>query len=299
MPSEDSPRKTIAMVPGRLGAPEIIPGPKDLHPLVQLALDWQQYGYSARTWEAFGMKASQVRQQRGRLYVIAGCMAGVGEQLGLAAAAELEYRSWLSMTTVRDAIEAEMGKRAMAELAVHYLVAINHGLFNIACRCVALDVALHAELARRIKSTFPPFSETRRDWPTASSDRVKSLEQIAKSSSVAEIQQSVEPLATFLQSPEWRQLDDCRGENFHRWRAQSAGMTGAAKKSPWEDSQVASSIHLGADLLGVDGVGTLAADTMDTAARGRELLVPTMRQFEQRLFAVIEATTGVTFGQDS
>lgn len=233
---------------------------------------------------------------RGRAYELAGYMAGIGEQLALSCTAEREYEAWKDAPAEYDPIEIEMGQRSMAELAVHYVVAVAHGLFNLACRTVALDATLHPVMAhkKQLNTACPPFSEERDDWPTASEAKVDKLSEIARRSAIPEVQRIIEPIATFLSSPEWKKLDDCRGETFHRWRGQSAGMTGVGKGSPWEDNGVTSAIHSGADLMGTDAPTRRAQETMTIASESRKRLIQTMTQLEECLLALIAATTSTT-----
>ena len=58
-----------------------------------------------------------------------------------------------------EAVEAEMAKRALAEVVGHYVLGAGHGLFNLAARTVALDGGLKSALSGALGTHFPPLSE--------------------------------------------------------------------------------------------------------------------------------------------
>src|SRR4051794_4811168 len=57
---------------------------------IELSLEWQKVGLSAQFWEMGTTRA----EQRDRGYELAGRIASVGEQFGLAGTAALNYLAW-------------------------------------------------------------------------------------------------------------------------------------------------------------------------------------------------------------
>ena len=72
-----------------------------------------------------------------------------------------------------EAVEAEMAKRALAEIVGHYVFGAGHGLFNLAARTVALDEKLKNDLGSKLGTDFPPLSERWKDWPSASPSKAE------------------------------------------------------------------------------------------------------------------------------
>jgi len=129
--------------PGRVrDAPKI--DEASLHESVaKLAVEWQQYSTLARTWE---MGATARGADEGRAHALAGQMAAVGEQLGLARAAAIETAIWRAARSRRaehDPLD-DMSIRANAEAQCHFVYAAGHGLANVCARALALDSGLRA-----------------------------------------------------------------------------------------------------------------------------------------------------------
>jgi hypothetical protein len=107
--------------------------------------------------------------------------------------------------------------------------------------------------AKGIETTFTPLSDARKDWLSLNSRVAHALQKVAAKSSMRSFVQLADPAARLASSDPWRALDEVRGEHFHRWRSQSAGMTGAPKSSPWSRSLGSSTMSVGAGrLIGQD-----------------------------------------------
>jgi hypothetical protein len=276
------------LIPRRLGPEATVPLPSDLLETVRLALHWQATGPYARLWEAAGA-------EQNRMYELAGCKAAIGEQIGLSCAAERDYRGWLEVRLEGDeAVEAEMAKRALAELACYYILGAGHTLFNFAARTVRLDPALKDALIHEFHTDFPPLSEQRDAWLSATIGRAKKLQTIAQSSLIPEIQVVGDPTVSFVGSDEWDHLNEARGSDFHRWRVQTDGILGVAKKSPWRQGDGVRSMDLGfGDVLGKDAQAKLASETMRIAASARTELMKAARAFDPIFVRATAATTGL------
>ena len=265
-----------------------------MHSALRLALKWQTIGGYAEFWESAGAEEN-------RLYELAGCRAGIGEQVGLACTAERDYLGWEQMKLEGvEAVEAEMAKRALAEVVGHYVLGAGHGLFNLAARTVALDEALKSVLRSKLGTEFPPLSEQWKDWPSASSTRAKKLQTVASSSVIPEIRIVADPMVTLVASAEWQHLNDARGSDFHRWRVQTDGIVGVAKRSPWKKGDRVRSLEIGAGQpLGKDAQAKLAAKTLRIAVAARNELIKAADSFEHVFAGAVGATTRLTVGDEA
>lgn len=286
---EAAEHQILGLIPRRLGPEAPGPIPDHMRSALKLSLEWQQIGAYAEFWEAAGAEEN-------RLYELAGCRAGIGEQVGLACTAERDYLGWGRITLEgAEAVEAEMARRALAEVVGHYVLGAGHGLFNLAARTVALDQTLKGELRSKLGTDFPPLSEQRRDWPQAT--RAATLQQVARSSAIPEIQIVADPVVTLVTSDEWERLNDARGSDFHRWRVQTDGIAGVAKQPPWTKGDGVRSLEIGAKRpLGEDAQAKLAEKTLDIAVAARHELVKAAASFGRAFADAVGATTRLTAG---
>ncbi len=193
-----------------------------------------------------------------------------------------------------------MAKRALAEVVGHYVLGAGHGLFNLAARTVALDEALKSDLRSKLDTDFPPLSEQRKDWPSANSAKAKKLQTVARSSVIPEIRIVVDPVVTLVASAEWEHLNDARGSDFHRWRVQTDGIAGVAKRSPWKKGDGVRSLEVGVGQpLGKDAHTKLAAETLRIAVAARNELVRAASSFEHVFAGAVGATTRLTVGDQT
>lgn len=277
------------LVPRRLGPGLTMAIPAGSLPVLRLALGLQTLGARAHLWEAAG-------GEENRMYEIAGCLAGMGEQLGLACTVERDYVGWETLDLDGDeAIEAEMAKRALAEVVAHYILAAGHGLTNVTGRSVALDHNLHELLQKQCKTSFPPLSDKREDWLSANRGMAKKLRCVARTSGIAEIRTVADPIAEMTGSNAWDDLIDGRGADFHRWRVQTAGIAGAAKRSPWQHREGVRTMELAfGQVLSADNEARLAAETMAMAIAARAQLVAGIEAFMPMFQGAVGATTAMT-----
>ena len=284
----------VGLIPRRLGPETTGPLPSHMHSALKLALEWQQVGAYAQFWESAGAEEN-------RLYELAGCRAGIGEQIGLACTAERDYLGWEQMKLDGvEAVEAEMAKRALAEFVAHYVLGAGHGLINLAARTVALDETLKGGLQAKFHTKFPPLSERRKDWLSANPATAKSLQTVARASLMPEIQIVADPILVLVDSPGWGRLNDARGSDFHRWRVQTDGIVGVAKRSPWKKGEGVRSLEMGiGQPLGKDAQAKLAAETLRIAVAARNELVNAARAFEPVFAGAVSATTRLTVGDDT
>lgn len=284
---EAAERQIVGLIPRRLGPEAPGPVPDHMRSALMLSLEWQKIGAYAEFWEAAGAEEN-------RLYELAGCRAGIGEQVGLACTAERDYLGWERMVLEgAEAVEAEMAKRALAEVVAHYVLGAGHGLFNLAARTVALDQTLKDDLRSKLGTDFPPLSERRGDWPPAT--KATTLQRVARSSAIPEIRSVVDPVVALVTSDKWKRLNNARGADFHRWRVQTDGIAGVAKQSPWKKGDRVRSLEIGAKPpLGEDAQAKLAEKTLGIAVAARHKLVKAATSFERMFADAVGATTSLT-----
>jgi hypothetical protein len=225
----------------------------------------------------------------------------VGEQLGLACTAALNYASWPNATDPNDSLDIEMAKRALAEMVGYFVMGCAHGLLNVSGRVVALDADLRALLrSSKLRTDFPPFSEGQNDWKSLSmrnTDALRSVALMAKDPQVRRVGVAVGKLA---RSRAWKDLDKSRGEDFHRWRPQSAGIAGAVKQSPWKRIGKTGSHYKmsggGIRVLGVDSAAKLAAEVFLTARRALDAVVDAMDGVDAEVHRAVPKLTGLRLG---
>lgn len=235
-------QRLAAIVPGRLAAaheidhlPDSVVDP-DHKRVVEEALAWQQAAGLASFWE---MGATHRGAGQDRVYVLAGQMASAGEQLGLAYAAGNEVAIWGDFRKDNDwDVAHELSMRGMAEAQCLFVMSTGHALANVGLKALALDPGLRSELAESFggssrSPTFEPFSTDRRDWVSMNRETCKILKAVAQSSDELDVVELVEPVVEFGSGAPWRELDERRGEDFHRWRMQTHGVAGVPRKTPW------------------------------------------------------------------
>jgi hypothetical protein len=284
----------VALIPHRLCTTKRgkYPGP-ELRPYAQVSVDWQRTGANADFW---GFGAAGLGDSE-RLYEIRGMMAGIGEQLGLACLAHHEVSNWMALgkASRHRRIAREMSSRALVELQAHYVLAIGHAMVNLAGRVVALDGDVRSRLVKEFKTDFPPYSNERRDWIQIS--KVTPLSLIAKSSQSDDLGVAVAPVLELAAASEWKRLEALRGQDFHRWRSQSAGIRGAAPGAFGSESEsgVRSYQLTGGTVLGEGAPASLARDNWQVTVAAMERLVASMRQFELAMLPPIERLTSLSF----
>ena len=263
-----------------------------MHSALRLSLEWQQIGAYAEFWEAAGAEEN-------RLYELAGCRAGIGEQVGLACTAERDYLGWGQMTLEgAEAVEAEMAKRALAEVVGHYVLGAGHGLLNLAARTVALDQTLKGDLRSKLGTDFPPLSEQRRDRPQAT--RAATLQHVARSSAIPEIQCVATPLSPWGHRTSGNVSTTLAAQTSIGGGSRPTGSPGSLSKPPWTKGDGVRSLEIGAmPPLGEDAQGKLAEKTLDIAVAARHKLVKGAASFGHVFADAVGATTRLTVGDET
>jgi hypothetical protein len=250
---------------------------------VRQALDWQQSAGNAVFWE---MGAATRGADESMVYGLAGLMASAGEQLGLAHAAGVEVALW---DGIRDKgapdPEHEMCMRAMAESQTLFVIGTGHMVANVAARALALRPKLRKELTQRLKypstsPSFDPFSDARADWVSLNTVTCQALQAAAEVDHVEEVAQLVAPVVDFGTGSAWTDLQNRRGQDFHRWRPQTHGIEGVPRHSPWERD--GSSRSLSGGPLSYEEARGLADQVAQLARSAMLELVEAMDAFKTR-----------------
>jgi hypothetical protein len=116
-------------------------------------------------------------------------------------------------------------------------MAAGHTLQNVVGRTVALDPAVRPHLlgeqdaisdgsrAKALGTVFPQESDANRDWPTFNKTNANHLRRAATRSEVPEAIAVGQLIHRVVVDRRWVAMSGLRGEAFHRWRAQTAGVS--------------------------------------------------------------------------
>lgn len=153
--------------------------------------------------------------------------------------------------------------RFFAESQANAIVIALHGLANVSARSLEFDGELtSAELKelRVSRADFMPGSTSRSAWLSWSHFLITKIGAIAMSRS-AEMQTMAAELDKISRDSALVALLDLRNTQYHRWRGESAGVTGIALGTPPAADVLASgqSVSFGTELLPpyIAGQGTL------------------------------------------
>jgi len=204
--------------------------PDEWDSLEERAVDWQTRG-GRQTFVA--MDAGEV-ESGWRLRELFGCMGALGEQVMLACASA---RDLAAAVAAPESPRDELIRRAWAEHVSHWTMAGGHMLQNVVGRTIALDPAVRPHLVgeqdvssdrkrgRAIGTVFPKESDANKDWPTFNRTNANHLRRAATRSEVPEVIAVGELIHRVVVDPRWVAMTGLRGEAFHRWRAQTAGVS--------------------------------------------------------------------------
>lgn len=280
----------MALVPGRLTTPKRIARPALTERAAKTGSEWQQYGSRARWWFIAGGP---------RLHEVAGTFAGMGEQIGLASLADHEVACWQALAPAGSRmrrVPREMSTRALVELEMLYLLGAGHALGNALIRLVALDLDLQPAIRQAFKTEFIPGSARRDDWVFLSR-AAQTLPAITRDTT------DLDPLGRLLgelwSAPAWHALEVLRGEDFHQWRPQTAGMSGAVR-GDFAKELADGSLRVTAEdrEIGRDLPAKLAETSWAAARAALTLLLDCLDQVEPALDAPTRRLTALRRGRD-
>ncbi len=202
--------------------------------------------------------------------------------------------TWSSQPKKVDQVAKEMARRALAESAATYVISLGHDLANLVGRVLALDAASHDKLEEKLNTRLLPGSSDRGDWLSLSD--IRELRQIASGVGSGDLVELVDPAHRLRITKSWRELEESRGGDFHRWRPQSAGIVGAAlgQFGVTDGETKVYSITAGRE-VGRDLPGKLAEQIRDLVHVALRDLTAAMEAVSDALVPVVERTTGLRF----
>lgn len=264
------------------------------------ATDWQTRGGRQK----FVALDSAEEQSGWRLRELFGCMGALGEQAMLACAAA---RDLAGAVAAPDSPQAELVRRAWAEHVIHWTMAAGHMLLNVAGRAVALNPAVRPHLLERqgaksensrrkaLRTEFPHESEANDDWPTFSKTNANYLKRSAAESVVPAVAAVGELVHRVAIDERWITMTDLRNEAFHRWRAQTLGVSTMARRA----TRVVGDDGLlpGGRLPDVGGPEG-SAKAVECAEGALELLGEALTEFDRLLPEVMSALTSTVMHAD-
>ena len=251
--------------------------------VVEQALEWQQTAGQAVFWE---MGATAQGTAEGRVYTLAGQMASAGEQLALAHAGAVEVALWQELRGRSEPDPAhEMSMRGMAEAQCLFVMSTAHAIANVTVRALALHPSLRAALVKKLRRgrsspTFDPFSQDWADWPSLNDETCNAIRAVARSSEKRDVIRLVEPVVRFGAGGTWKDLQERRGEDFHRWRPQTHGIEGVPRSSPWTRSGSTRRLDVGHPTY--EDARGLADETARLASEAMIDLAISMKAFMER-----------------
>ena len=266
------------------------------------AVDWQTRGGR----QTFVAVDSGDEESGWRLRELFGCMGALGEQVTLACAAA---RDLSAVKAMPESPRAELVRRAWAEHVMHWTMAAGHMFQNVVGRTVALDPAVRPHLvgqrdaagvpaASRVKAlgtVFPSESDANKDWPTFNKTNANYLRRAAAESDVSEVIAIGRLIHRVVVDRRWVTMTALRGEAFHRWRAQTAGVSTMTRRMT--------------RIVGADGLlpgGVLpdvrgperSAKAVDSAESALETLGEALAQYDGFLPAALRSLTTTVMHDD-
>ena len=269
-------------------------------PLESRAVDWQTRGGRQK----FVALDAREEQSGWRLRELFGCMGTLGEQATLAVASA---RDLADAVAAPESPRAELIRRGWAEHVMHWTMAAGHMLQNVVGRVTALDPTVRPHLVERQDATsetsrskalgtaFPHESDAQPDWPTFNKRNANYVRRAAAASSVPEVVAAGELLHRGAVDPRWVAMSELRGEAFHRWRAQTAGVATTNRRATrivGDDGLLPGGVV--PDVRGPEG----SAKAIECAESALELLGDALEEFDDLLPPLLRSLTATTMHAD-
>jgi hypothetical protein len=214
----------------------------------ELAFEWQQRRSHARFNDMHGYLS--VRPGARWINEVHGIIGVVGEQILVAIEAEAEkFICSRALGRLHGASESEhassVGKnptgrahysrslRFFSEGQANALVVACHALTNLVLRSLEFDRPLSAEELRPLRiseSTFQPWSDAASAWVSMNERTLRTLTVAAQSRNTAS-QSLVAALRALHDEDGVRESIALRNVQYHRWRGETAGVTGLSRKA--------------------------------------------------------------------
>jgi hypothetical protein len=185
--------------------------------LVSEATNWQILRGHSWFWgwsDMLGMPTA-------RWLEIGELFGSTGESVCLAAAAQIEIEI-LRRAIERRSVDGFYGisQRFFAEAQGMALLGVGHRLANLIVRVLMTDSSYPWGLRlKKLRTAFPTQAKGKEHWIELA--RADDLLSLAKASSYQSMRRMAEALVSLRLSEQWRKLEEQRGVDFHRWRAES------------------------------------------------------------------------------
>jgi hypothetical protein len=269
-----------------------------LVPLVAEASLWQHLRAGGWFWEVIAA-AGGTADQHDRWREIALLMGSAAESVLLSAGCEVEIE------ILRRALAAEslpnqyvLAQRFFAESEGTQVLAFGHRLANLFLRALMLDSSypFGAVCPKRFGIRFPVLSDERACWIALS--ELPSLELVVEAAPHESLRRLFAPVLELLQRAEWRQLDERRAADFHRWRDETPLVAGAERSPLWRHDPIKRTRTL--EIVAIKTPEPAAAasvvnDIISISRSALDLMEPTMRRFRETWMEVMSDLSGGKF----
>lgn len=182
-----------------------------------------------RTWNGVRHvtepRAGKAPRDQNRILEIHGLMGAIGEQLAMAWTTEQDAQRLVITADQRDDLTTRLMLRANAELVGHFVLGATHSLANLVLRVLLLNSAAAESLRNDCRTTFPPGSDERAEWPTFGPTMARHLRRAARAGNTESMIALAQSVSTLRTGKAWDNLDGRRGMDYHRRRPQSVAHT--------------------------------------------------------------------------
>ena len=162
-----------------------------------------------------------------------------GEQILVAIETEVEKTLCKTVAAEADGVAKAWSRRSLrffAEGQANSIVIFGHTVANMTIRTLALGKQFPAtpilKKAGLKEDVFVPFSKDRRAWASLNEPTVNGICAEAATTGIGEVVEFADACASLWKDPAINNLFELRGEQYHRWRTESPGVTGLSLTIP-------------------------------------------------------------------
>ena len=165
---------------------------------------------------------------------VAGLFGSIAASLAITIPCEVEVEFHRRARESGDLPDAMViGERFFSEGQAQKVIELGHRLINLGFRAFALRQDWKAAVSQSKYAVVveTPFSDKRKAWISLNQNSAKALSSLCASvghDSAAKMGDAIDSLAT---SPEWKAVEEQRGQDFHRWRLESSVLAGVDASS--------------------------------------------------------------------
>lgn len=233
-----------------------------------------------------------------------GLVGSIGESLVVAAACEIEVEWHRRARAVGDLPPAMVvGQRFFSIAEGQEVLGVGHRLVNLVARVLATRDDVRATMQsfrplKRWQRDHFPFDDGRSSWLSADSPTVEALARVAAAHRHPSFARLADAVQELVRSAAWKNLEESRGQNFHRWRAESSVLAGVDRTSGHQREIVGLDGTVVGLAVNVNPVRYSAADGLDEeeARLAREALLAVATGVAGFIEALAAAMEPLTFG---